>query len=272
MPPISSQETIPNFPLNGHELALYAVKVFEQVCKERNTHSVIAEAASKSLQQALENDWMFKPTYLCPGVSCEISLESHVIENHESCTAFTLDVKFKFPYNSAMPEAKPFVRRPLNCPAPPIETTIAIPPDARHIVDCFTLAVEVTNPNLVRVHCGMPITITEKVPPKHGEMFGGLKNHEVRYDPSGYDALPPPLVTDRSQEFATKWGLDGVEVYFPAVGVHLGAIREWPEDAELVAWADEPEPNRETPDSGVETGAKVPLEMPKPTKRNRGRN
>ena len=64
MPAISSRETIPNFALNGQELAQYAVKVFEQGCRERDVLAVVAEPASDSLKRALENDWVFKPTFI----------------------------------------------------------------------------------------------------------------------------------------------------------------------------------------------------------------
>lgn len=209
MPPISSRETIPNFALNGQELAIYAVTVFERECELRDLLGVVRDPAVEALKRALENDWVFKSQFVYPKVEFVIALQTHVIRNHETRAAFTLDLHFKFPTNVAFPEAKPFVRRPLNCPAPPLEF---YPPDAAHVFDCFTLAVKVENPNLVRVHCNLPITISEKVQPKHGEMFGSFKNHELRYNPEDYEALPDPVVTDKSEHFLKLWGLDGANV------------------------------------------------------------
>lgn len=209
MPPISSRETIPNFALNGQELAIYAVTVFERECELRDLLGVVRDPAVEALKRALENDWVFKSQFVYPKVEFVIALQTHVIRNHETRAAFTLDLHFKFPTNAAFPEATPFVRRPLNCPAPPLEF---YPPDAAHVVDCFTLSVKVENPNLVRVHCNLPITISEKVQPKHGEMFGSFKNHELRYNPEDYEALPDPVVTDKSEHFVKLWGLDGANV------------------------------------------------------------
>lgn len=224
MPPISSQETIPNFPLNGNELAIYAVKVFEQVCKQRDLLPFVSEPATEALKRALEGDWAFKSTMLYPGVNFEIALQSHVTRNHEVRAAFTLEPVFKFPNNSSFAECKPFVRRPVNCTAPPLEGFSA---DAQHSVDCFRIAVKVENPNLVRVHCGMPITITEKIQPKHGEMFGSFENHEIRYDPADYEPLPAPVVTDETVKFVQLWGADWLatdeDAQKRAVGTPKGA-------------------------------------------------
>ena len=81
-------------------------------------------------------------------------------------------------------------------------------PDARHVVDCFTLSVKVDNPNLVRVHCGLPVVISEKKPPKYGDMFPEIQQHEIRYDPTDYDPLPEPTITEQSAEVSKRWGID----------------------------------------------------------------
>jgi hypothetical protein len=239
MPAISTRETIPNFPLNGYELAIYAVKVFEHECELRDVLSVVREPAVRALKQALENDWVFKMQFTYTGVSFELAFQSHVTRNHEVRCSFTLLPTFTFPTNFAMPKHEPFVRRPIVCTAPPLD---GWSPDAEHVVDCFTMAVKVENPNLVRVHCGLPIKITEKVQPKHGDMFGEIKTHELTYNPEDYESLPDPVVTDQSADFVKAWGLEGVaDVYYRAVGAHVGKLHEWRETAMAMVRAESPE-------------------------------
>lgn len=225
MPPVSSRETIPNFPLNGHELAIYAVRVFEQVCKQRDVLPVVSGPATEALLNAMKNHFGFKSSYAYPGVFFEIAFQSHVIRNHETRVSFTVTPNFS--------GCEPFVRRPLHCSAPPLE---GWSPEAEHVVDCFTIRVKVENPNLVRVHQGMPIVISEKVPPKHGMMLGSIEHHEVKYDPKDYGDPPPFLVLDQRQEFIAKWNLP------LAIGIGLMAGGYVPADEqELVLYSDEPD-------------------------------
>jgi hypothetical protein len=224
MPAVSSRETIPNFPLNGQELAIYAVKTFERVCLKRDVLPALRDAAVAAFKTACENDWVFKPSFIYANAKIEIGFQSHATVNHETKIAFTLEPVFRF-VNINFSECKPFVRRPLGMVAPPLE---GYAPEAEHRVDCFTIAVSVENPNLVRVHHGMPITITEKRQPKHGDLFGTIENHEVRYDPQDYEPLPEPVVTDDTDRFVDSWGLRGALLYLPAVGVHVSELREWP--------------------------------------------
>jgi hypothetical protein len=214
MPPISSRETIPNFPLNGQELAIYARNTLAKVCEQRGWESGRVETLVGALQRSLENDWVFKQQFIYANVSFEIAVESHAAEENTSARfAFSIAPVFHFPNNASYPESKPFVHRPVGISSPPLEDFGA---DAIHFVDCFTVSVKVENPNLVRVHCGLPITIAEKVQPKHGELFGTITNHEVRYDPSDYEPLPPFLVIDNSLEFSGRWNLPPGMILYPA--------------------------------------------------------
>jgi hypothetical protein len=206
MPAVSNRETIPNSPLNGHELAIYSRTLLAKTLQSRNWTESQSAAVLDSFEKALANEWMFKPTYLFANVQFEISVESHSCEETTSAQfAFTLEIVFRTPKSRPpLDEVKPFVRRPVGVPAPPLES---FGPNALHLVDCFTIKASIENPNLVRVHCGMPIIVTEKIPPKHGDLFGTIKNHEIRYDPAGYEPLPDPTVTDQSKNFSQKWGV-----------------------------------------------------------------
>jgi hypothetical protein len=214
MPALSSRETIPNFPLNGQELALFTREVLKKTLLARNWSGRHSEILIAALQNALETDWLFKPQFIYPNVSFEIAIQSHCVEHvTEAQFAFDLGLVFKFPNNASFPESKPFVRRPVGVSSPPIEK---FEPEDLHTVDCFVVSVKVENPNLVRVHCNLPIVIAEKIQPKHGELFGKIQNHEVRYDPKDFEELPAWSVLDRSREFADMWDLNRRSVTFLA--------------------------------------------------------
>jgi hypothetical protein len=214
MPALSSRETIPNFPLNGQELALFTREVLKKTLLARNWSGRHSEILIAALQNALETDWLFKPQFIYPNVSFEIAIQSHCVEHGtEEQFACDLGLVFKFPNNASFPEGKPFVRRPVGVSSPPIEK---FEPEDLHTVDCFVVSVKVENPNLVRVHCNLPIVIAEKIQPKHGELFGKIQNHEVRYDPKDFEELPAWMVLDRSREFADMWDLKRVSVKFLA--------------------------------------------------------
>lgn len=285
MPPISNAETIPNFPLNGHELATYALLVFERVCEKRNWDAKRYAIVSQAFQAAMENDWHFKNTTRYGDTNFEISVQSHAVEDGtREQFSFTLEPTFRFPLTPLDAESKPFVRRPVGMPAPPLE---GFGPNALHFVDCFTAWVKVDNPNLVRVHCNMPIVIQEKVQPAHGEMFGKIKNHEIRYDPAEYEALPEPVVVDRSAEFVKIWRAEGSTVTIPE------ATQDRPYSVEKFNAGVTPEPKTTTDavmesavtemrsypsedelaalKSAADRGMAPPPSLPKPPRRDRGK-
>ena len=200
--PLSSAEKIPNLPIRGDELAFYAAKLLSDVCAEQGPNDVIQMVSA--LQAACRNDWAFGSAYTYPGASITIAVRYHQANER---IAWTVEPIFKFT-NPTHPEQRPFVRRPANVTEPPI---LNHPADAVHVVHAFTLSATVENPNLVRVHCGMPIKITTKIPPAYGEMFEKVETHEVRYDPTDYPPLAPPVVTDEAAFFRAMWRIPEVQ-------------------------------------------------------------
>lgn len=204
-----SRETIPNFSLNGQELALYTRELLSRTCKQRGWSGRHIEMVIGSLERSLSNDWAFRQSYTYPDAEIKISLRSHAMEfGNTELFAFDLEAYFVFPANSSFPNCKPFVRRPAGASSPPINRIDELAGFPKtEIADCFTLEVKCDNPNLIRVHCGLPIVIAEKVPPKHGDLFGTVQNHEIRYDPHDYEPLPEPQVTDNTEEYIELWRL-----------------------------------------------------------------
>ncbi len=215
--PISSQEKIPNLPLTGSELAKYVMGLLDKVLAERGVLSDEQRMhVVTALSYAMTSDWVFRPQFTYANVSFEIAVLIHALVDSERF-AFTLEPVFHFPSLPVESQThKPFVRRPVGITAPPLGEWRAL--NAESIVDCFTISAKVENPNLVRVHVGLPVVIQAKTPPPHGEMFSKIEDHEVRYDPTDYPPLPEPTVTDQSAEFARKWGVTSLPDREPRAG------------------------------------------------------
>lgn len=67
--------------------------------------------------------------------------------------------------------------------------------------------VKVANPNLTRIHAGIPIRSQLRTPPKDGSPFGGVENVEQTYAPGDYEPLDPPEETDVSEREAKALGV-----------------------------------------------------------------
>jgi hypothetical protein len=109
----------------------------------------------------------------------------------------------------------------------------------------------------------MPVVIQEKVQPGHGELFGKIENHEVRYDPADYEPLREPIVLDTTDSFVKTWNLGGLGLSFPAIGCHVSGVRTWVDgDPLLQAIRDlAPEESREGGVSILEPIAYPPIEQ-----------
>jgi hypothetical protein len=81
----------------------------------------------------------------------------------------------------------------------------------------------VENPNLERVHAGMPIQIVSKAGAQPGEMLPRIETHAVIYDKEGYPEPEPPKQTDISEETAKTWG---VRTWRPPPELRLTAADE----------------------------------------------
>lgn len=202
--PLSSEERIRNTPLNGGELRDYALWLLRTRLVH---HAVLSDDqivnVCATFLKDMQNDYVFSRGTTYPNVEILIEFRAHATEDR---FAYTLTPQFFFP-NPTSPTHTVFIHRPLTTPMPPL----TIQPGEEQVVDCFSLRVKVNNPNLVRVHLGMPITITKTIPPDRSKNkpMATFEEEEIRYDPKDYDALPPPTFTDESRLFADRWSLKG---------------------------------------------------------------
>jgi hypothetical protein len=87
-----------------------------------------------------------------------------------------------------------------------ILSDIPVPlPQVEAGVVAFAFTEKIENPNLVRVHTGIPIEVTEVVRPGPGQTIGSLVKHSVQYDVRDYEPLPEPTVEDTSAAVRVEW-------------------------------------------------------------------
>jgi hypothetical protein len=79
--------------------------------------------------------------------------------------------------------------------------------DEEYDVHSFEVETDVDNPNLVRVHAGIPIEITAKIPAAPGDLFPRLETHEVAYDPADFPKPAEPVTIDTSAKTAAALGV-----------------------------------------------------------------
>jgi hypothetical protein len=230
-----AQEQVKNTPLTGHELRNLALHLLRS---RLHLHGVLTDSQSERVIDCflkdMNNDYVFAGNFMYPQVELDLAFQLHVIEDR---WAFTLTPVFLFT-NPSHPRHEVFIHRPLTVPKPPLSFSL----DDEHVVDCFRLKCKVDNPNLVRVHLDMPITITKTVLPnrEEGRPFVSFETVEIKYDPKDYDPLPPPEYIDESSAYAAEWGLKGATVEFPAA-----EAKAWEEQEPMtgeVGHAGEPAP------------------------------
>ena len=165
--PLSSEQ-IPNRPLSGSELKTYVLRV---------------------LESRLDSDCMFSTQIAYARVSFSVKVAFHL-----SPTVGDFDVDVYLRPDAAFPQVEG---------APPLN----LGPGEEHDVHSFEVVAEVDNPNLVRVHAGIPIEITAKIPPAPGDLFPHLETHQVDYDPADFPKPAEPITTDTSAKTAAALGV-----------------------------------------------------------------
>lgn len=229
-----AQEQVKNTALSGSELRDVSVHLLRT---QLTLHGVLTDAqiirVSECFLRDMNNDYVFSPQFTYPMAELDMGFQLHVIEDR---WAFTLTPEYYFT-NPALAKHIVFIHRPLTVPKPPLSYSL----DDEHVVDCFRLKMKVDNPNLVRIHMGIPITVTRTVMPDRAKNrpMVTFEVEEVRYDPKDYDPLPPPVLVDESRAYATEWGLKGAKVEYPAEEAHAwetqAPVPVSDETAELVA-------------------------------------
>ncbi len=162
-----SNERVPNKPLTGAELKEYVLQM---------------------LRARMDADCVFGAGVAYPRVAFTISVKFHFTNPHQPKYELKLPVR---PNGAIEGE-------------PPLKD---VQPEDEQVVTAFERSVEVDNPNLVRVHAGLPITVTAKIPAAPGEIFNRVEQREVKYDPEQYPKPDSPVDVDRTVETAKEWGL-----------------------------------------------------------------
>jgi hypothetical protein len=139
----------------------------------------------KLIEDALRKEWVFNPGTSYPRVGVEIGLKFHFL-------------------SASMPKIEPKVR--ISAPLEPAPLTGVDPLDNQGVI-AVKIEKTVENPNLERVHAGMPITVTAKKGAAPGQMFPTVEHHQVIYDKTDYPEPDPPKITDISKETASAWNV-----------------------------------------------------------------
>lgn len=136
------------------------------------------------LERALSQEWVFNPGTSYPRVGVKIVAKFHFL-------------------SPSLPRTEIRVR-----PVPPVEgAPLHDIGEVESGVIALKIEKRVENPNLERVHAGIPIQVISKPTQAPGEMFPRVESHAVVYDKSEYPEPDPPKRTDISEETAKEWGV-----------------------------------------------------------------
>ncbi len=152
--------------------------------------SEIKDLIGHLIRKALDAEWAFSPGAAYPRIGFECTLKFHFL-------------------SPSMPKVTPIIRieAPLE-PAPLRD----VPEGSDQGVLALKIEHMVENPNLERVHAGIPISVTTKTGTMPGQMFPKVEHHEVTYDPKDYPPVDEPKQADISAETAKEWGVKVAEV------------------------------------------------------------
>lgn len=142
------------------------------------------------IEKVLRAEWAFNPGAAYPRLGFECTLKFHFL-------------------SPSMPKVEPRIR--IEAPLEPVPLQ-DIPEGADQGVLALKIEHTVENPNLERVHAGIPISVTTKTGAAPGQMFPKVEHHEVTYDPADYPPVDPPKQTDISAEVAAEWNVKVAEV------------------------------------------------------------
>lgn len=166
----------------------------------------VIELVLHVIEKALRAEWAFSPGAAYPRIGFDATLRFHFL-------------------SPSMPAVNPIIRieAPLE-PAPLRD----VPEGSDEGVLALKIEHTVENPNLERVHAGIPITVTTKTGTMPGQMFPKIEHHAVTYDPKDYPPVDEPKQTDISAETAKEWN---VKVAEAPEGVEMSVTAEVVEDA-----------------------------------------
>jgi len=209
-----SSEKVPNLPLNGQEVLRWIVWLAEQELARRPLVSPEqAKAALLSLQNGVDHDSVFLAGQAWPNLKIELTFKFDQVGPK---FAVQVGLKLETRLLPPMREYSVFCRPPLDTtvlPSPPRTPPQYIPepplsdPEGEHRVDAFMLESRATNPNLIRVHMGLPIRIGRQSPPEPGQLFGKFEYHNVEYSREDNPPLDPPVISELGEHCRIVWNL-----------------------------------------------------------------
>lgn len=230
-------EKLANGPLTGYELALriehaLARQLRERIPDREPTDAAWRQSVLDTLHDRVLHDWVFGVTILWPLVSYLLEFK---------CWFTAPGVTVQIMPGAARPTAFWDLRIVINTQnihlkEHKVALGIVTPvfPQVEAGVVAFAFTEKIENPNLVRVHTGIPIEVTEVVRPGPGQTIGSLVKHEVKYDVRDYEPLPGPAVEDTSAAVRVEWGMP--QYHFSEIGTWPGGEVEEVVPSPLVAF------------------------------------
>lgn len=167
-----STSTVPNLALTGAEL--------KQVILD-------------NLKQVLDNDCQFNPFITYRRAAFTVTVVLHAINP-----------------DTVVPKPRARAQTfPKADPGKGIEAKLPLDllPDEEGVLIGLERTVTVDNPNLTRVHHGIPIVVAQKAMPAPDEIFPKIDKQELRYEPGDFPPLAAPVDTDVSEREAQKLGV-----------------------------------------------------------------
>lgn len=173
----------------------------EKVINAPLTGPEVKDLICHLVRKALDNEWAFSPGTAYPRIGFEATLKFHFV-------------------SPSMPAVNPIIRIEAPLETAPLRD---VPEGSDEGVLALRIEHTVENPNLERVHAGIPISVTTKTGAAPGQMFPTVEHHKVTYDPNDYPPVDPPKQTDVSAETAAEWNVKVAEV---PEGIELSVTAE----------------------------------------------
>jgi len=160
------------------------------------------------IEQAMNNQWVFNPGTSYPAV------------------AFEAEIRLQF----KNPNLQPLTIAAKNTADSGLESPLPLKDSEDTGIRAFKIEEQVTNPNVSRIHAGIPISIASVTPPKPGELVPKVEVHAVTYAKDDAPELPDPKLTDLSPQVAAKFGIKPAVPSAPPRRAK-GAVKYDPKDA-----------------------------------------
>lgn len=187
--PLSTSK-IPNLPLTGPELKTYAAAILHAELETRSVPDEIIAQVVDGFSAAMSNDFLFLPCTSYPNVRVELKVRLH----------------FKGDKCEYSLQPRVFTTNPLDKEHPVFVRVSALLEDREGATtEAFTMSATVDNPNLVRVHYGIPIVLSRRKDPEPGQIFAEVVNEVLEYNPADFELPTPPTVKDETEEVAAAY-------------------------------------------------------------------